>query len=103
MGLDEAGLEEELYRQALEKELEQGLEQGFNLAFKLGFKRGFKQGFKKGQLSGVRLALRRVLERRGLQLSPELDARIEGGSDFETLSRWLDAAIGAESTAEALK
>lgn len=88
---EEVVMQSWVYKQGLEKGLKQGIEQGI------------EQGVEKGQLTGVRLALRRVLDRRGLPLSPELETRIEGCSDFETLSRWLDAAIAAESAAEALK
>ena len=56
-----------------------------------------------GRLAGERTALRRLLARRQLALSPEDEARIEGCADFATLERWLDQAVTATSVAEALE
>lgn len=52
---------------------------------------------------GERAALRRVLARRGLALSPEQEAQIDACTDLDTLLRWVDQAVVAESTAEALR
>ncbi|HSN99988.1 MAG TPA: hypothetical protein VLS89_16965, partial [Candidatus Nanopelagicales bacterium] len=51
----------------------------------------------------ARHALRRVLARRGLLLSPEEDAAIECCEDLATLERWHDQAVTAASAAEALQ
>jgi hypothetical protein len=56
-----------------------------------------------GQLCEARQALRQVLARRQLLLSPAEDARIEGCEDLATVRRWHDQAITAHSTAEALR
>lgn len=51
----------------------------------------------------ARAALRRVLARRGLAVSAELEARIEACGDLPTLGRWLEEAAVATSAAEALE
>lgn len=55
-----------------------------------------------GRLTEARASLRRVLDRRGLVVSPEQDARIEECQELTTLERWLDQAVTAGSTDEAL-
>ena len=50
-----------------------------------------------------RSALRRVLALRQLALSPEDEARIDACDDIDILRRWLDQAVLAASTAEALR
>ena len=57
----------------------------------------------KGRLAEARSALRRVLARRQLALSLDEESRIEACSDFGTLERWLDQAVTATSTSEALQ
>lgn len=49
-----------------------------------------------------RRLLRRVLSRRNLPLSPAQDARVEAQSDLEILRRWIDQAVTAATTEEAL-
>ena len=49
-----------------------------------------------------RRLLRRVLSRRNLPLSPAEDARVEAQSDLEILRRWIDQAVTAATTEEAL-
>ena len=67
-------------------------------------RKGIVQGIERvGLLEGMRLALRRVLEVRNLPLTADLEARVDGCSDLATLRSWLDAAIVAESAADALK
>ena len=56
-----------------------------------------------GRLVEARSALRRVLARRGLVLSPKQDARIEACTNLSTLERWLDQAITAPSPSKALR
>jgi Uma2 family endonuclease len=56
-----------------------------------------------GQRIEARAALGRVLARRGLAVSAELEARIEACSDLPTLRRWLEEAAVATSAAEALE
>jgi len=50
-----------------------------------------------------RSSLRRVLVLRRLPLSAEQEARIDACADLDTLRRWLDQAVVATSTAEALR
>jgi hypothetical protein len=64
---------------------------------------GERKGARKGARTEARTALRRVLAVRGLVLSAEDDARIEGCKDLDTLRRWLDQGVVAASTAEALR
>ncbi|WP_437990839.1 hypothetical protein [Sorangium sp. So ce145] len=55
-----------------------------------------------GQLTEARAALRTVLARRGLALSPALEAQIDGCVDMPTLHRWLEQAVTAAGAEEAL-
>lgn len=57
----------------------------------------------KGRLTEARAALRRVLARRELKLSPGDEARIEACVDLATIERWLDQAVTVVSTSEALQ
>jgi hypothetical protein len=50
----------------------------------------------------ARSALRRVLARRKLTLSPEDEARVDATTDLATIERWHDQAIDAATAAEAL-
>src|SRR5262245_28341058 len=50
-----------------------------------------------------RATLRRVLARRKLPLSAADQARIDACTDPATLERWLEQAVDAASTAEALR
>ena len=61
-----------------------------------------EEGLEQGRMVGERAALRRVLARRELSLSPEDEARIEACADLAMLERWLDQAVVASSAAEAL-
>ncbi|WP_437944319.1 hypothetical protein WMF27_17540 [Sorangium sp. So ce281] len=64
--------------------------------------KGIEKGIGKGRLAEARAALRRVLARRQLALSPLDDARIEACVELATLERWHDQAITATSVSEAL-
>jgi hypothetical protein len=57
----------------------------------------------KGRVAEARSALRRVLARRKLALSAEEEARIDACNSLSTLERWLEQAVEAKSTAEALQ
>lgn len=74
--------------------------------YKQGHEKGLEKGLEKGRDEGrlveARSALRRVLARRNLPLSPEDNARIEACSELDTLACWLDGAILARTAAEAL-
>ncbi|WP_437803134.1 hypothetical protein [Sorangium sp. So ce693] len=65
--------------------------------------KGIERGVGKGRLAEARAALRRVLARRQLALSPLDDARIEACVELATLERWHDQAITATSLSEALQ
>ncbi len=62
-----------------------------------------QEGVDVGRLAQARAALRSVLERRGLVLSSEEQARIETCAVLEMLERWHDQAIDAKSAEEALR
>jgi hypothetical protein len=62
-----------------------------------------KQLMEEGRLQGERKALRKVLTARGLEVGADDEARIEACTDLDTLGRWLEQAIAAKSTAEALR
>jgi hypothetical protein len=70
---------------------------------KFGEDRGLKKGLKRGELRADRSTLCRVLVLRKLELSAEQEHQIAACTDLETLRRWLDQAIFAESAAEALR
>jgi hypothetical protein len=57
----------------------------------------------RGRLVEARAALRRVLARRKLSVTPEDEARIDHTTDLDTLARWHDAAIDASSAIDALR
>ncbi|WP_437781753.1 hypothetical protein [Sorangium sp. So ce1097] len=68
-----------------------------------GHLEGRREGHLEGSLIEARAVLRRVLARRELELSPEDDARIEACGDLATIERWLEQAVTATSTSEALQ
>jgi hypothetical protein len=68
----------------------------------IGEEFGFNKGHEKGRLAEARSALRRVLVRRSLALSPEQEARIEATDELAQLERWHDQAVTAPSADEAL-
>ena len=55
------------------------------------------------ELQGMRRALRRVLARRDLEVGPDDDLRIRYCDEPDQMDRWIDAAMVATSTAEALQ
>ncbi|WP_437574138.1 hypothetical protein [Sorangium sp. So ce887] len=64
--------------------------------------KGIERGQQQGRVTEARAALRRVLARRGLALSPAQEARIDDCSELVTLERWLDQAVTSASAEEAL-
>ncbi|WP_438018298.1 hypothetical protein WMF18_04095 [Sorangium sp. So ce315] len=64
---------------------------------------GRREGHLEGRLIEARAALRRVLARRELKLSPEDEARIDACGDLATIERWHEQAVTATSTSEALQ
>jgi len=70
---------------------------------KFGEDRGLKKGRKQGGLRADRSSLRRVLTLRKLELSAEQEHQIATCKHLETLQRWHDQAIFAQSAAEALR
>ena len=62
-----------------------------------------EKGVEKGRMEEERSTLRRVLALRKLALSPDDEARIDACISLETLRRWLEQAVVADSTAEALR
>jgi hypothetical protein len=63
---------------------------------------GRKEGRRKGQLAEARAILRRVLARRGFELSADEDARIDACTTLAMLEHWIDDAVVASTAAEAL-
>jgi len=64
---------------------------------------GLEKGINEGHLIEARVNLRRVLIRRELAISPEDLARIEACEDLDMLHRWLDEAIDAVCSVDALR
>ena len=69
---------------------------------KEGHKEGRKEGRRKGRLAEARAILRRVLARRGFELSAEGEARIDACMTLATVEHWIDEAVVASSAAEVL-
>jgi hypothetical protein len=64
---------------------------------------GREEGRQEGRVVEARAALRRVLARRKLALTPADEARIEACGDLRRLEAWHDQAIDAPSAADALR
>jgi hypothetical protein len=63
---------------------------------------GRKEGRRKGRLAEARAILRRVLARRGFELSAEEEARIDACTTLAMLEYWIDEAVVVPTVAEAL-
>ncbi|WP_040800559.1 hypothetical protein [Nocardia higoensis] len=59
-----------------------------------------EEGREEGLASGQAVSVLRVLDRRGIEVADADRERILGCADTETLTRWLDRALTAESVAE---
>jgi len=62
-----------------------------------------EEGRQEGQLNEARAALRRVLATRKLALSAEQEAQIDACEELPRLERWLEQAVTAAGTEEALR
>lgn len=60
-----------------------------------------KEGRRKGRLAEARAILRRMLARRGFELSVDDEARIDACTTLATLEHWIDEAVVASSVADA--
>ncbi|WP_437730830.1 hypothetical protein [Sorangium sp. So ce1335] len=67
-----------------------------------GVEKGIEKGIEKGQLTEARALLRRLLARRGFAPTAAMEAQIDACSELDTLHRWLDQAMTADSAEEAL-
>jgi hypothetical protein len=83
--------------------LDEGKKLGIDEGKKLGIDEGKKLGIDEGKAVEAQRFVLRVLDRRGLEVSAEQRARVEACRDLALLERWLDQAILAASTDEALK
>ncbi|KYF59069.1 hypothetical protein [Sorangium sp. So ce854] len=83
--------------------VERVVEEGRREGRREGHREGRREGHLEGRLIEARAALRRVLARRELKLSPEDEARIEACGDLATIERWHEQAVTATSTSEALQ
>ncbi|MEP7127122.1 MAG: hypothetical protein ABJE95_39680 [Byssovorax sp.] len=63
----------------------------------------FGEARKEGHRDEARKAVRRVLKARNLAIAAADEAQLDACSDLDTLERWLDQAIVATSTTEALR
>jgi flagellar biosynthesis/type III secretory pathway protein FliH len=80
-----------------------GLNEGERRGLDKGKKLGLDEGTRAGKVEEARKAVERVLRRRGLPLSEAQTAQLADCHDLDTLERWLDLAITAASTDEALR
>jgi hypothetical protein len=65
-----------------------------------GVKEGEAKGIAKGIAEGLAEALLRMLEGRGLTVSPAQREKLLGCTDVGLLERWIDGALGARSVEE---
>jgi hypothetical protein len=72
-------------------------------ALALARREGVQEGEQRGEQKALRGSIRRVLRKRGLALSSQDEARLEGCQDVEPLERWLDQSLSASTTSEALR
>jgi predicted transposase YdaD len=63
---------------------------------------GIREGRMEGRTEGEAIALIRVMQARGVELSEQARARIRGCRDQAQLLEWLDRAATAASEAELL-
>ena len=80
-----------------------GEDRGLRRGLKKGRKEGLREGMQEGMRAEERRSLRRVLALRKLALCPEQEQQIDACTDIETLRRWLDQAVFAETAADALR
>jgi flagellar biosynthesis/type III secretory pathway protein FliH len=85
-----------------ERLIEQGRQQGRQQGLVEGEAKGRVEGEARGRVEAQAEALLRVLAARNLVVSDDLLARIRSCRDLAVLGRWLDRAVTAQSTAEAL-
>lgn len=78
----------------------EGLEKGHKEGLEKGLEEGHKEGLEKGALDARRSTLERLLQRAGIDLTADDQARIAACADPAALDRWLDNVIGAKSAAD---
>jgi len=61
-----------------------------------------KKARRRGRLDEARAILRRILARRGVELSADAEARIDACMTLATVEHWIDEAVVASSAAEVL-
>jgi hypothetical protein len=66
------------------------------------FSEAHRRYFAQGKAEGEARSVLRVLERRGLRVSPEQRERILACSDAAMLERWLDRAVTADTVEDVL-
>jgi len=93
---------EEGTKKGIKEGVKKGIKKGIKRGIEKGIEKGIERGRDEGRLAEARDALRRVLARRKLPLSPKQEARIAACDDLPTLKRWHDQAIDADSAAKAL-
>jgi hypothetical protein len=92
-------IEPELWEEVRQERLAEARAQGRQDALD----KACKEALDRGRLLEARAGLRRVLARRGLRLTAEQEARIEGCGELATLERWLEEAVVAPSAADVLR
>ena len=65
--------------------------------------KGRDKGRVEGRVEGLRVALYRVLSARSLQVTPDIQARIDREPDAAGLESWLDAAVTAGSIGDVFR
>ena len=78
----------------------QGKEEGLAEGKEEGKAEGLAKGLAEGEAKGLAEALLRVLEGRGLPISPAQRETLLACADVRLLERWIDGAIGARSVEE---
>ena len=97
---ERAKMAEQDERGAISLAHKEGHEKGHKEGLEKGHKEGLEEGLEKGELKGKRNALRRLLSRAGIALTPDDTVRIDACTHPELLDRWLENVIGAKTADE---
>ncbi|MEV3923335.1 hypothetical protein [Actinomadura coerulea] len=62
-----------------------------------GYAEAYAEGYAQGYAQGMAKALLLFLEARGLDVSEDVRARVEGCTDSEQIERWIRRAVSVDS------
>ncbi len=76
------------------------VDDGIKQGIKQGIRQGISQGISQGKFEQARSILERLIARAGIVLTDEQHKHVEACTDLETLERWTDNAINANTAAD---